>query len=45
MLKSEGYDQIDVDAVEVFQGQERKIIIVTTVRTEENLGFMADEKV
>ena len=34
---------IQVNTVEKFQGTEKPIIIITTVRTEKELGFMADD--
>lgn len=41
--------QIQVGSVESFQGQEKKIIIVSTVRTrisnKARLGFVAEKKV
>lgn len=36
---------IDVGTAEVFQGQERQIIIISTVRTNEELGFVKDPRV
>lgn len=40
-----GFDQITVGTAEVFQGQERPIIIISTVRTGETLGFVKDYRV
>lgn len=44
--KQLGYDDIQIGSVEVFQGQEKPIIIVTTVRSQmKNLGFLDSKKV
>lgn len=47
LVKSE-YEDITVGSAEVFQGQERTIIIISTVRiaeTKKDLGFVAEDKV
>lgn len=44
--KKYGYDDIQIGSVEVFQGQEKPIIIVSTVRSQmNNLGFLDSKKV
>lgn len=43
--RRKGYDQISVGTAEIFQGQERHIIIISTVRTDGDLGFVKDERV
>lgn len=43
--KKSKYDGITVGTAEIFQGQERPIMIVSTVRTNKILGFVKDEKV
>lgn len=40
-----GKDGITIGSVESFQGKERPIIIVSTVRTNGALGFVQDERV
>ncbi|XP_055319847.1 putative helicase mov-10-B.1 isoform X2 [Sitodiplosis mosellana] len=43
--KTLGYDGIQIGSVEVFQGQEKPIIIVSTVRSQmNNLGFLDSKK-
>lgn len=44
-LNAKGYNEITVGSAETFQGQERKVIVVSTVRTGENLGFVNCGKV
>lgn len=43
--KVEKHDEICVGSAEVFQGQEGPIIIISTVRSNNGLGFVNDEKV
>lgn len=38
-------NEVSIGTAEVFQGQERPIMIVTTVRTDGQLGFLNDERV
>lgn len=40
-----GYGGISVGTAEIFQGQEKKIMIISTVRSDDQLGFVKDEKV
>lgn len=40
-----GTAEITIGTAEIFQGQERPIIIVSTVRTNEELGFVKDQRV
>lgn len=53
-LRSQGYDRIEVGTVEAFQGKEKRVIIISTVRAncglfdydaKFRLGFLVDEKV
>lgn len=40
-----GYEAISVGTAEIFQGQEKKIMIISTVRSDGQLDFVEDEKV
>lgn len=44
-LKNNGLSEITVGTAEVYQGQERKVIIVSSVRTGSDLGFVRNEQV
>lgn len=44
-LDNNGFDDISVGSAETYQGQEKKIIIVSTVRTSNQLGFVSNEQV
>lgn len=45
-LKAHGYDGITVGTPEIFQGQERRVMILSMVKTDGNLGqFVTNEKV
>lgn len=44
--KANGWDKIQTGAVEIFQGQEKPIILVSTVRSNvKTLGFLDNPKV
>lgn len=44
-LNNNGFDGITVGTAEVYQGQEKRIIIISTVRTGNQLGFVSNEQV
>ena len=48
-LRDHAWDGISVGTAESFQGQEREIILITTVRSgatdEQELGFVRNERV
>lgn len=44
-LENNGLGGISVGTAEVFQGQERRIMIISTVRTGNELGFVSNEQV
>ena len=39
-LKSRNFGDVDVRTVDGFQGQERQVIVVSTVVSDENVGFL-----
>lgn len=43
--RRKGYNDIAVGTAEFFQGQEKKVMIISTVRTDNGLGFVKDERV
>lgn len=44
--RQNGFEKINIGTAEEFQGQEKSIMIVSTVRSrEENLGFIRDKRV
>lgn len=45
LLKVKKWDEISVGSAEVYQGQEKSIIIISTVRSDKNLGFVKEGKV
>lgn len=44
-LYNNGIEDITVGTAEVYQGQERRVIIISTVRTDDNLGFVRNSQV
>lgn len=40
-----GFNDITVGTAEIFQGQERPVMIISTVRTDKTLGFVNDARV
>lgn len=43
--RKNGYGGVTVGTTEIFQGQERPVMIVSTVRTDGQLGFVKDPRV
>lgn len=43
--KKAGFERIKIGTAEVFQGSEKPIIIISTVRNGKNLGFVTDKLV
>lgn len=44
-LNTFGMNKVTVGVAEHFQGQERRVIIISTVRNSRNLGFVGNEQV
>lgn len=44
-LRENGLEEIRVGTAETYQGQEKKVIIISTVRTNDELGFVGDDQV
>lgn len=44
-LRNNAFEDVTVGTAEVFQGQERPVIIISTVRTDGNLGFVKNDRV
>lgn len=44
-LCKKGHTETTVGSAEVFQGQQRPVIIISTVRTGNDIGFVNDPKV
>lgn len=40
-----GYGKITIGSAEVFQGQQRRIMFISTVRSGDDLGFVSDDQV
>lgn len=44
-LRRKNYESISVGTAEFFQGMEKKIMIISTVCSDDRLGFVKDERV
>lgn len=44
-LRQLKYDEITVGTAEVFQGKEKAVILITTVRSDGQLGFVSEPRV
>lgn len=44
-LRKNKLGEISVGTAETYQGQEKKVIIISTVRTDEMLGFVKNDQV
>lgn len=44
-LAKKGYEDIDVGPAEVFQGREKRVVIISAVRTGDHLGFVKNKQV
>lgn len=45
MCQREGINDITVGTAEIFQGKEKPVIILSTVRSAGELGFVSDPRV
>lgn len=45
MCRQHNFNDITVGTAEIFQGQERPVMIISTVRTDMTLGFVNDPRV